>query len=285
LGGGGHAVEITASGEFDFNANTFTDFGTNESNLAAILNSSGGEVILNIIGGGNTPTYKNIAPSTTVVNNKKYITLTGLQSNTEVRAYLDSGGNNGVEIDGIENSGTTFTFAVDPNTTINIMINHLSYLPADIWQLEVGTTDLTLPIKQFVDRQYYNPPGPDPLAGQGLMIHDFITGTTQTTSSSTYVTALELNSTVPEGYYIIQWGGTISRTISGGVFGQTRVSVNTNVVAESEEQFANENYQFPFSGFYYVYLNGAVNVLIEFEGNGQQIDLLLPSIYILGGTP
>ena len=84
------------------------------------------------------------------------ITLTGLKVGSEVRVYEDSGGANGALIDGVESSGTSFSFDAEGSTTINIIINHLNYLPADIWGLDSGTSDSTIPISQFVDRQYLN---------------------------------------------------------------------------------------------------------------------------------
>lgn len=84
------------------------------------------------------------------------VTLTGLKTGSEVRVYLDSSGDNGSEIAGTESSGTSYSFSVESGKTINIIINNLNYLPADIWQLVIGSTDLTIPISQFIDRQYYN---------------------------------------------------------------------------------------------------------------------------------
>jgi hypothetical protein len=85
------------------------------------------------------------------------ITLTGLKTGTEVRVYKNNSGNNGDYIDGIEStSGSTFSFQAESSTTINIMINHLNYLPADIWQYSVGSDNVSIPISQFVDRQYQN---------------------------------------------------------------------------------------------------------------------------------
>jgi len=84
------------------------------------------------------------------------VTLTGLKSGTEVRVYNNNAGNNGSEIAGIESSSTSFSFDVESGSVINIMINHLNYLPADIWQFTVSE-DVTIPITQFIDRQYNNP--------------------------------------------------------------------------------------------------------------------------------
>jgi len=88
--------------------------------------------------------------------NTVQVTLSGLKPNTEVRVYEDDAGDNGAYVAGVENSGTSFSFNVLENRTINIMINNLGYLPADIWQFDTGTTNSFVPVSQFIDRQYFN---------------------------------------------------------------------------------------------------------------------------------
>lgn len=90
------------------------------------------------------------------IENTVQVTLSGLKPNTEVRVYLDDDGDNGAYLAGIESSGTSFSFNVLENRVINIMINNLGYLPADIWQFNTGTTNSFVPISQFIDRQYFN---------------------------------------------------------------------------------------------------------------------------------
>ncbi|MBI3290362.1 hypothetical protein HYZ78_03110, partial [Candidatus Microgenomates bacterium] len=55
----GHAIEITATGTFTFEGNTFSGYGADGTTDAAIYNNSGGIVTLNISGGGSTPTIRN----------------------------------------------------------------------------------------------------------------------------------------------------------------------------------------------------------------------------------
>lgn len=86
------------------------------------------------------------------------ITLTGLKANTEVRVYTDNAGVNDVVVDGNDDiDGGTFSFQAEAGSTINIMINNLNYLPADIWGYVVPSTATSIPIAQFVDRNYVNP--------------------------------------------------------------------------------------------------------------------------------
>jgi hypothetical protein len=79
----GHALELTSAHAADpsthaFSNNSFTGYaGTPGSNLvaasgsndAAIYNNSGKDLIINITGGGDTPSVRNGAGATTVVNN------------------------------------------------------------------------------------------------------------------------------------------------------------------------------------------------------------------------
>jgi hypothetical protein len=65
---GGHAIEATETGSFDFIGNTFEGYGADESTDAAFYNNSGGEITLVIPVGGQTPTVRNSAGSTTAID-------------------------------------------------------------------------------------------------------------------------------------------------------------------------------------------------------------------------
>jgi len=78
-GGAGHAIELTAAGTYTFTGNTFTGYGADASNNAAIYNNSGGAVTINIAGGGGTPTYRNGAgASTTIVAGAVTVKVTAI---------------------------------------------------------------------------------------------------------------------------------------------------------------------------------------------------------------
>jgi hypothetical protein len=156
-GGTGHGILITSPGTYDFVNFFFSGYGANETTDAAVYNNSGGAVTINVSGGDN-PTVRNGAGSTTTVLATVQITLTGLAPNTEVRVYIDDAGENGDEIAGVENSGTSFSFNAEVGEIINIIINSLFFLPADIWQFTVPNVNAVIPITQFPDRQYFNPP-------------------------------------------------------------------------------------------------------------------------------
>ncbi len=83
--GTGHAIEITAAGTYTFNNWTFSGYNTASpgsnptpstgSTDAVVFNNSGGAVTINVTG-GDTPTVRNAASSTTVVNNNVTVTIT-----------------------------------------------------------------------------------------------------------------------------------------------------------------------------------------------------------------
>lgn len=72
--GAGHAIEITATGTYSFTNLFFEGFGAIAANDAAIYNNSGGLVTINV-SGGDSPTYRNGASASTVVNNTVAWTL------------------------------------------------------------------------------------------------------------------------------------------------------------------------------------------------------------------
>jgi hypothetical protein len=157
--GTGHAIELGSNTPTNITLTNinFSNYGADATTNAAVYNNSG--KLLNItITGGNTPTVRNgSGASTTLISGVTTITLTGLKSNSEIRVYFDSSGVNGTEIDGTDSSSTSFSFSTTASSLINIMINHVSYLPADIWQFTVPSDNTSIPISQVVDRQYLNP--------------------------------------------------------------------------------------------------------------------------------
>ncbi|MHC4074181.1 MAG: hypothetical protein ACYTGS_19500, partial [Planctomycetota bacterium] len=146
----GHAVKITATGSYDFNSLTFTGFGADGSNTAAIYNDSGGVVTINSFG-GSLPTVRNGTGATTTVNDSATLTLTGLQLNTEVRVFTAG---TTTEVAGVENSGTSFSATINV-PSVDIVIHSLGY---EYQKIEGADTsaNLTLPIQQRLDRNYQN---------------------------------------------------------------------------------------------------------------------------------
>jgi hypothetical protein len=155
-GGNGNAIKFDAAGTYNFVGLNFSGY-SGTGTAAAVHNNSGGHVTINVTGGGNVPSVRNSGTSTTTVVSAVLITLTGLKTNTEVRVYQDNAGQNGTELAGIENSGTSFSFSVNASQVINIIIFNVGYLPADIWGINSGTVDREIPIQQVFDRNFENP--------------------------------------------------------------------------------------------------------------------------------
>lgn len=163
-GGSGHALIITTPGTYSFVGNTFSGYGANESTAAAIYNNSGGLVVLNISGGGSTPTVRNGAGASTTVNNTVTLTLTGIKTSgptlstgSEVRIYLH---NTTTELAGIENCTTgefEFNYTYSAGTYVDIVVLHEEYLYYRIDNYLLGSVSGSLPIQQTPDRQYFNP--------------------------------------------------------------------------------------------------------------------------------
>ena len=80
------------------------------------------------------------------------LSLTGLRANSEVRVYQAG---TATEVDGIENSGTTFS-TTTTQSSVDLVIFNTQYQP--LRTLGVDTTvNVNLPIQQIFDRTYINP--------------------------------------------------------------------------------------------------------------------------------
>jgi hypothetical protein len=131
---------------------------------AAIWNTSGGLVTINVGGGGDVPSFLNALDSSTVVNANTSITLTGMKDNTEVRVC--AAGDPNTELAGIENAtvGTTddrsFTFSLSAATVVDIIIFNVNWILPPNNRIEGFTipgTDASIPISQIRDRNFENP--------------------------------------------------------------------------------------------------------------------------------
>lgn len=155
VGGGGHAIRLTSTGTFSLSGNQFSGFGADGSTGAAILNDSGGLVTLNITGGGSTPSYKNGVGASTVVNNTRVLTLTGLVTGSDIVINASDTNTNIVDVD--SNVGTTYAYtysAASAGSLVDIKIMLAGYSPYSVYGYILGATDSSLPIAQVVDRTF-----------------------------------------------------------------------------------------------------------------------------------
>jgi hypothetical protein len=87
----GHAIELTTTGTYSFTGNSFTGYGVDETTDAAIYNNSGGLVTLNL-SGGSTPSVRNGAGASTVLNNTVDLTFNGIVSGSRLFIKATAGG-------------------------------------------------------------------------------------------------------------------------------------------------------------------------------------------------
>jgi len=152
-GGDFHGVELTVAGSYAFNNLTFSGYGADETTAAAVYNNSGGDITITVIQ-GSVPTVRNSPGSTTTVISGALVTLTGLKSDSEVRAYVGTNPATAVELAGTESSGTSFQFAHNVGGQDGfITIFHLQY-QAIYLSVTYSTSDSSFPIQQILDRQY-----------------------------------------------------------------------------------------------------------------------------------
>ena len=132
----------------------FFGYGASGTLNAAIYNSSGGVVTLNVSGGGSSPSFLNSPGSTTNVVSAANVLISGLKADSEVRAYVGTNPATAVEIAGVESSGTSFTFSQSVGGQVGyIQIFHVEYQPVFL-NITYSGADQEIPVQQIVDRQY-----------------------------------------------------------------------------------------------------------------------------------
>ena len=155
--GTGHAIEITTPGTYSFIGNTFSNYGSTGTTNAAIYNNSGGTVTLNITS-GDSPTFRDGTGSTTNIVASYSITLEGVKANSEIRVYVGTDPATATELDGIENSGTTFTFSHNvPGSQGYIRIINFDYQAFDLPITFTTEATRNITVQQIPDRVARNP--------------------------------------------------------------------------------------------------------------------------------
>lgn len=177
----GHAIEITSTGTFNFSGNNFTGYGgvggsntvTNSGSFsAAIYNNSGGQVTLNILDNGSSPSVRNGTNATTIISNPQTFIVRNIQPGTELRLFtqasltelagaevvgpVPSGQNNLTVAADEQNSGyykITYSYEYTSDIPIFIVAHSLAYQ----WLRQSAVLDNNggdVTIVQLVDRQY-----------------------------------------------------------------------------------------------------------------------------------
>jgi len=155
----GHAIEITTAGTYSFTGNTFTGYGADATNDAAIhFNPTGGtgNLVINV-SDGDTPTVRNSSSGTVTINNNVNVTFTGLPDNTEVRIFE---ANTTTEVAGIENATTgtvdnrSFTFSDSPADLVDIRFVNKLYEVFELYDFSIPASSSSIPITLRFDRNY-----------------------------------------------------------------------------------------------------------------------------------
>ena len=136
-------IDETASTAFDITGNLIT-----------IKTSTfiGNIITTGIINFANNESFVGTFTDTNGTTTVTELTLTGLQTNSEVRIYQSG---TTTEIDGVENSGTTFATTTS-ESSVDIVVHALGYEYQRLNGVDTSQ-NLTLPISQRVDRNYSNP--------------------------------------------------------------------------------------------------------------------------------
>lgn len=151
--GAGHAFELSTVGATVTLTNiSFSGFGADTSNDAAIyVSAATGTTTINY-SGGTAPTYRS-AGATVVVQASITVTYTGLVAGTEVRVYRVS---DGAEIDGTESTvGTTFAAGLQSGVSYNVVIIAPGYVPVRQEGVSYTSTQNS-PINLRVDPNFKN---------------------------------------------------------------------------------------------------------------------------------
>ncbi|QQG41622.1 MAG: hypothetical protein HYV90_05720 [Candidatus Woesebacteria bacterium] len=163
-GSSGHAIRITTAGTYNLSGNTFNSFGADGSTSAAIYNDSGGSVTLNIVGGGNSPTYRNGAGASTTVNLNVTLTInitdsdgTAISQNCEVTVVKVSDESVLFHEDNITDGSTAYSFNSGGGTAVYINVLNVTGYQNKTVYLNLPTSDTTTIVALDTDRIYTNP--------------------------------------------------------------------------------------------------------------------------------
>jgi len=155
----GHAVEITAAGTYSYSGNRFIGYGANGTTDAAILNTSGGVVTINLTGGGTVSetTYRNVGGgSSTSVNATFALILTDVPTGVQVTIVNSA---TRTELQNSTSTGIDITYSHSGGETVDIMFMANDYDPnvSDIFDLTLPSADSTIKVSMLDDVNYENP--------------------------------------------------------------------------------------------------------------------------------
>lgn len=121
---------------------------------AAFYNNSSGSIVLNVVGGGDSPTVRNGTNASTTINNAVSLVFSNIVSGSEVRILSGT-----TELAGTQESSTTFEYTYNyiAGTFVDLVVLHLDYRYLKVSSIELPASDATIPIQLQIDRVYSNP--------------------------------------------------------------------------------------------------------------------------------
>lgn len=145
--GAGHAIEITTPGAYTLNNVEFIGYGTDDSASAAIVNSSGGTVDINI-SGGSSPTVTP-ASSTNVIISLS-VTFTGIPDGLEAR--IKQGSRSLDHSQNITGGSYSYPYAT-PGELVQVSIGGAGYVRRTL-DLILPASSQTIPLEFAPDPSY-----------------------------------------------------------------------------------------------------------------------------------
>lgn len=160
----GHAIRITTAGTYSLVGNTFTGFGANGTNSAAIYNDSGGAVTLNISGTASVPTYRNGTSASTTVNLTTNLTINivdadgvAITDNCEVTIVRVSDEVILSQEDNVVDGTVTYSFTSGAGNSVYINVHNVAGFQNKTAYMDLPSSDTTSIIQLDDDRFYQNP--------------------------------------------------------------------------------------------------------------------------------
>jgi hypothetical protein len=146
-----HAIEHPDAGEY-----TYYDMVFSGNDYDIYFTDTSGSLVINASGTSNPETYETTSGSV-VINNTKNYTLESLIVGSEVRAYVGTDPMTATYLDGVESSGSSFSFEHQEGGNVGyINIHKEQYVPITI-NLTYPSSDTAIPISQRIDYAYDNP--------------------------------------------------------------------------------------------------------------------------------
>jgi hypothetical protein len=150
--GTGHAIEIGGTAaDFTLNGVTFSGYSGTSTDAAIYVNIASGTVNISITGGGSTPSIRTAGATVNVINSI-VLTLTGLQTGSDIVVLAAGTETERVNVDA--NAGTTYDYTYETPEDIDIGVFKAGYVPFYIRAYTLAASDGSVPVSQVADRNY-----------------------------------------------------------------------------------------------------------------------------------